>query len=217
MFSELQYATVVLDVDSTVSGIEGIDWLAALRNPRVARRIATVTDRAMAGEISLERIYGKRLQMVAPTVEDVDALGRAYIAALAPGCADSVAAMSAAGVRVVLISGGLRAAILPVARELSIPPEDVFAVAVEFSPTGRYAGFDDRSPLAMSGGKRVVVERADFPRPILAVGDGKTDAEMKPVVDTFAAFTGFVRREPVVAAAALELRSFAELTQLVLG
>jgi hypothetical protein len=36
-------------------------------------------------------------------------------------------------------------------------------------------------------------------------------------VDTFAAFTGFVRREPVVAAADCELHSFDELLDLVLA
>jgi hypothetical protein len=36
------------------------------------------------------------------------------------------------------------------------------------------------------------------------------------VVDSFAAYTGFVRREPVVAVADRELRSFHDLLQLVL-
>jgi hypothetical protein len=40
---------------------------------------------------------------------------------------------------------------------------------------------------------------------------------MRPAVDAFAAFTGFVRREPVVAGADHVLADFAQLTELVLG
>jgi hypothetical protein len=49
------------------------------------------------------------------------------------------------------------------------------------------------------------------------VGDGITDLAAKSVVDRFAAFTGFVRRESVVREADLEIASFAELTAFVLG
>src|SRR5205085_3697398 len=56
-----RFASVVLDVDSTLCGIEGIDVLAMRRGPEVGRRIAEITDRAMRGEIALERVYGERL------------------------------------------------------------------------------------------------------------------------------------------------------------
>jgi phosphoglycolate phosphatase-like HAD superfamily hydrolase len=57
-----------------------------------------------------------------------------------------------------------------------------------------------------------------LPRPILSVGDGATDAAMKSAgaADAFAAFTGFVRREPVVALADHVIATFDELVALVL-
>ena len=45
--TEMRFASVVLDVDSTLCGIEGIDFLAARRGPDVGERIAELTDRAM--------------------------------------------------------------------------------------------------------------------------------------------------------------------------
>jgi phosphoserine phosphatase len=216
MSSESRYATVILDVDSTVAGIEGIDWLAALRTPDIAAKIAELTRQVMAGALSLESVYAERLRLVAPRAGDMAALGRAYVDALAPGCRDAVAALRAAGVRVVLLSGGLREALLPIARALGVPHDDVHAVGVRFNADGSYADFDRASPLAASGGKRIVIERLALPRPILAVGDGATDVDMKPVVDTFAAFTGFARRDAVVNAATVELRSFAELARHVM-
>ena len=38
------FATVVLDVDSTLSGIEGIDWLAERRGPELAATIVALTN-----------------------------------------------------------------------------------------------------------------------------------------------------------------------------
>ena len=34
------FRTIVLDVDSTLCGIEGIDWLAARRGHAIAERVA---------------------------------------------------------------------------------------------------------------------------------------------------------------------------------
>src|SRR5262249_28185501 len=61
------FATVILDVDSTVAGIEGIDWLAQRRGPDVAAKIAQLTDDAMRGTLPLEAVYGARLDAIRPT------------------------------------------------------------------------------------------------------------------------------------------------------
>jgi phosphoserine phosphatase len=103
-----------------------------------------------------------------------------------------------------------------VARVLDFPDRDVQAVSIRFDANGAYAGYDAASPLITQNGKAEVVSALALPRPILAVGDGSTDAAMIPVVDSFAAFTGFVRREPVVAVAHRELRSFHDLCEMVL-
>jgi phosphoserine phosphatase len=87
---------------------------------------------------------------------------------------------------------------------------------LSFDERGEYQGYDRSSPLATQLGKRDVLRALQLPRPVLAVGDGSTDAAMAPEADIFAAFTGFVRREPVVAMADSELRSFDDLLELVL-
>jgi phosphoserine phosphatase len=84
-------------------------------------------------------------------------------------------------------------------------------VAVEFTTSGDYAGYDVTSPLTRDGGKATVLRELGLPRPILAVGDGATDLEMKPDVDRFVAFTGTIARERVVGSAHGSVRTFAEL------
>ena len=211
------FASVILDVDSTLCGIEGIDWLAARRGADVGGRVTGLTDRAMRGEIALDAVYGERLAMVEPSREAIAALGDAYLAALAPGAEGAVRALRAAGRRVVLVSGGLREAILPVAQRVGVPDEDVCAVSVQFDADGGYAGFDLASPLATAAGKRVVAKSLALPRRILAMGDGATDLAMRPAVDAFAAYVGFVNRAPVVAAADVVISTFDQLVELVLG
>jgi phosphoserine phosphatase len=212
-----KYRTVVLDVDSTVAGIEGIDWLAERRGPDTAAEIARLTDEAMRGLIPLEDVYGARLEAIRPTRGDIEALSQAYVATIAPGCRDVVGRLTANGVRVVLVSGGVKQAIEPLAKLLGVAGAELNAVEIRFDERGEYRDFDRASPLATSAGKPIVVTRLDAPRPILAVGDGATDVAMRPVVDTFAAYTGFARRENVVAQADVVLDSFAELAALVLG
>ena len=118
--------------------------------------------------------------------------------------------------QIAVVSGGLREAILPLARRLYIPPECVFAVSVSFNDRGEYVEIDASSPLTTQRGKEIIVRTLALSAPVLAVGDGATDLAMKPAVDAFAAYTGFVRREAVVSAADFEIDSFARLTALVL-
>jgi phosphoserine phosphatase len=209
------FASVVIDVDSTLCGVEGIDFLAARRGGDVGSRIAALTDRAMRGEVSLESVYGDRLTIVQPTAVDVDALADEYRETVAAGAPNAIAAMRAAGVHLILISGGVRQAIAPLARALGFADRDVFAVSLTFDSTGRYVSFDKSSPLAAQSGKPEVVTRllaeGRLTRPLLAVGDGATDVPLRGVADTFAAFTGFARRQRVVENADVELASFAEL------
>ena len=211
------YSSVVLDVDSTLCGIEGIDWLAARRGPQAGRRIAELTDRAMSGDLALDAVYGERLGAVRPSRGDLEALASAYEQALAPGAAAAIERMREAGRRIVLVSGGIRNAILPVARRLGIDDLDVHAVNVLVDNDGEYETYDAHSPMTTAEGKRSVVAALALPRRLVAVGDGATDLAIRPVADAFIAFTGYVRREPVVAGADAVVESFDQLVELVLA
>lgn len=211
-----RFASVIIDVDSTLAGIEGIDWLAERRGPALAARIAEVTDRAMNGEIPLDAVYGERLALVRPTRAEIDALGTAYCQHLATGAFDAVKRMQSAGITLVIVSGGIRQAIIPLAAALGIDDAEVYAVRIDHDEDGEYRGFDADSLLAKQGGKRTVAQRLSLPRPVLAVGDGITDAEMRPVLDAFALYTEFMRRDAAAAAADVEFATFDAVADYVL-
>ena len=183
----------------------------------MAAEIAMLTNRAMAGEVRLEDVYARRLERIRPGADDIAALAEAYRAEIAIGAEDTVRALRAAGVQLHLVSGGLREAILPLGHDLGFLATEVHAVSVLLDSRGRYVDFDRTSPLVSTAGKREMVAALDLPTPRLAVGDASTDAALIGVTESFAAFTGFVRREQVVSIAPHECSSFLDLRRLVLS
>ena len=211
-----RFNSIILDVDSTLSNVEGIDWLAAQRGAEIEAWSAGLTERAMRGDLPIEAVYSERMRIVKPTLPEIQELGKIYIERVATHAAETIADFRANNVEVVMVSGGLREAILPLAKELGVGQENVYAVSVFFDQDGGYAGFDDASLLTRQSGKRTIVGQMDLKGPILAVGDGMTDCEIKSVVQGFAAFTAFTRREAVIERADYVIESFDQLRDLVL-
>lgn len=189
-----KYRFVFFDVDSTLVTIEGIDVLAG-GNPEISR----LTEAAMNGEIALEEVYGRRLELIRPTQDAVERLGRLYVESLVDGARDTIVTLQTAGCDVHLVTAGITQAIAPLAAHLGIADRAVHAVALRFDANGEYEDFDRRSLLARAGGKELVVHsilarakgRSAF------IGDGVSDLETKPVVDLFVGFGGVVARPRV--------------------
>ncbi|MFN2602419.1 MAG: HAD-IB family phosphatase [Gemmatimonadaceae bacterium] len=216
-----KFQSIVLDIDSTLSEIEGIDWLAAQRGEEIRAQVAESTKRAMRGEISIASVFGSRLALVAPSRDEIAKLGEEYVARVQFDAKRSLAILTSAGVRIVLVSAGLYEAVLPLAHHLGISDADVHAVHVHFTNEGAYAGFDEDSPVTRNGGKAVVVRSLALEHLILGVGDGITDLETRianpPAVDAFAAYTGVVTRKQVVNRADYVIQNFEELLAIALA
>jgi len=193
---ERPFRAVIFDCDSTLSRLEGIDELARRRG--VAEEIEALTDAAMRGEVLLESVYGRRLELVQPDRALLEWLGERYVASMVEGAAEVVAALRRLGKEVHIVSGGFVPAVARLAEALGLPGGCVHAVDIRFDAGGRYLGFAEESPLWRSGGKRVVASRiVERFGAAAAVGDGVTDLEMQGVVDTFIGFGGVVQRPAV--------------------
>ena len=191
---------VVFDCDSTLSTIEGIEELTAGHV-----EIAELTAAAMAGAVPLEEVYGRRLELAGPRIEDMERIGARYAETALPGAAELVGALRASGKRVAIVSGGLLPPVRRFGVSLGVEPGDVHAVDVRFDEEGAYAGFEEGSPLARAGGKLEVI-RAAFPGGDVAlVGDGATDLEARDACARFIAFTAVARRPEVVEGADVEV------------
>lgn len=213
----MPFRCVIFDCDSTLAALEGIEVLSRAHRDEVR----ALTAAAMRGELPLEDVYARRLALARPTRAQIDALGAQYVAALVPDAAAVVDALHRCDVETRIVSGGLLPAVRVVARALGVRDDRVAAVPVHFTTGGEYAGFDAASPLARSGGKRELIASwtPSPPRPSMLVGDGMTDLEARPAVDTFVAYAGIIAREPVVSRAdvVIHSRSLAPVLRLALG
>ncbi len=205
---------IIFDCDSTLSAIEGIDELARVHGPEIFRQVEAMTHEAMEGRIPVESVFGRRLDIIRPTRADAAAIGERYIATVEPTARATIATVKERGWTPVIISGGFRPCIRPLAQFLGV--ERVEAVDLNFDAMGNYAGYDRDFPTTRSGGKPLIVARlkAEFrPTRVVAVGDGVSDLEMKPEVDLFAGFGGYVARPAVRAQAHCFLRNLSEILQ----
>lgn len=209
------YELVVFDCDSTLSSIEGIEELGR----GYAGEFVELTNAAMNGELPLEAVYGRRLELARPTRDAVEQIGQRYVETALPNARALVAALRGLGKRVAIVSGGVRPAVAVLGEHLGVDADDVHAVDLRFDDAGAYAGFDESSPLARQGGKPDLLGGIAAGARTVLVGDGATDLEAAAACARFVAFGGVVRRKSVFdrAAVGCEEADFAALLPLLLA
>ncbi len=190
----MSFDIVCFDCDSTLSKIEGIDELA--RRIGLGDKLAKLTDAAMNGEVALEEIYGKRLDLIKPNRAAIEWLAEFYIAELVEGVLEVFAELAKHNKTIHIISGGLLPAILPLAKLLNVPIENVHAVDMYFAENGDYLGYEIESPLAKNGGKAAVIKSLQSTNTFM-IGDGKTDLEAQQAGAKVIGFGGVVNRKLV--------------------
>jgi phosphoserine phosphatase len=200
------------DCDSTLSAIEGIDELARLRGPETFAAVERMTREAMDGGVPLEEVFARRLALIRPTAAETARVAQLYIERVEPDAARVIAALKRDGWTPVVVSGGFRQAIEPLAAHLGIGR--VEAVDIRFTAGGDYLDFDRASPTARARGKNTVIAalREELrPARTVMVGDGASDLETTPDVDLFVGFGRYAAREKIRAAAGAYITALADL------
>jgi len=207
---------IVFDCDSTLSAIEGIDELARLRGEETFAEIEALTNAAMDGEVPIDEIFARRLDIIQPSRDFVEKVGQLHIDDIEPTAKSTIEKLRADGWEIVIVSGGFTQVIEPLAAELGI--ERIEAVPLKFNDDGSYAGFDTTAPPTRNGGKPELI--ASFktelnPERVVMVGDGISDLETKSEVDLFIGFTRYAAREKVVKEADHCVSSLEEILPLL--
>lgn len=206
---------VCFDVDSTVIREEGIDELAKFCGK--GHEVARLTKEAMKGSMTFQEALRLRLNIIKPSQKQIRDFLKAHPSTLSAGIKELVHSLRARQIKVYLISGGFDCLIEPVASELGIPVENMFANKLQFYFNGEYAGFDTNQPTSRSGGKGEAIntirkELADNAY-ITMVGDGATDLEASPPADNFIGYGGNIVRDEVRNGASYYITDFEVLTQ----
>ena len=207
---------IIFDCDSTLSSIEGVDELARFKGDKIFAQVEQLTRQAMEGEIPLEEVFRRRMDLIRPSQGDLDHIATQYKATLAAGVRQVVSGLQTEGWTVVVVSGGLYPPVKALADDLGIA--DVMAVPVSFDVDGNYMDFDDQYWTARSGGKPECIARIKTrytPATIVMVGDGVSDLETRPVVDHFIGYGEFTVRDKVKQGAEHFVMSMSELSDVL--
>ncbi|MCA9390343.1 HAD-IB family phosphatase [candidate division WWE3 bacterium] len=191
----MKYKTVIFDVDSTLVTIEGMVELAKMKG--LDQGVSKITEQGMNGEISFSKSFTSRIDLVKPSLKDLDWLGDYYYQQLTPGAKETIEVLKKQDVRIVLISGSFQRSLDVLGKKLGLQGNDIFGVELIHSRNGKYESIDDGQLLVNDFGKLRLLETLKLPHPILMVGDGITDLECQKAVDYFVGFGGVVERTVV--------------------
>lgn len=186
---------IFFDCDSTLSSIEGIDELARARGPEVFAEVVALTEAAMNGEIALDQVFPRRMEIIKPDRATCEAVAARYIETVTPGAVELMNELRTQGWLPVIVSGGFEPLIQPLAKLLGIPYVD--AVPLYLDEEGNYAGYGTDYPTTRNLGKNEVIREwkaALLPERTVMVGDGISDLETQPDVDVFIGYGGVVAR-----------------------
>lgn len=201
---------LIADMDSTIIGQECIDEIADFAGLKT--QVATITERAMRGEIDFETALRKRVALLKGLEEAV--LQRVFDerVRLNPGARVLTATMRARGAACVLVTGGFTFFASRVAALAGFDHVQANRLAVQ---GGRLTGRVEEPILGRSSKlealRRHSAERGLSAEDTLAVGDGANDLAMLAAAGLGVAF----RAKPIVAAQARARVEHGDLSALL--
>ncbi len=194
------WKALVMDMDSTLICIECIDEIADMVGKKA--EVAAITEAAMRGEITdFKESLRRRVALLegAP----VEALGRVYEERLRlnPGAERMIAAMHAAGVKTLLVSGGFTFFADRVRDRLQLTGAHSNTLAVDNGIlTGRVLGDIVDADAKADHLRAFAVRHGATPEQSIAMGDGANDLKMMAVAGMSVAY----HAKPVVRRAATQ-------------
>ena len=205
---------VVLQVDGTVSSVDGLAWLTSRRGTEMGHRLDALRREAAEQGWSWAELTRARLKHLRPRRAEINQLGAAYLAGLTPGAADAVSALRRAGISIALASDVAAEGLFGVATALGVSPDELQAPRLRFDAIGAYVGCD-LGAARDDEASNALGDRASGAPHTLYVGTRRSEVFAPHGADAFVAFTGVVAQEGRVDPGAT-VASFHDLATLVL-
>ncbi|KRZ79701.1 Phosphoserine phosphatase [Trichinella papuae] len=193
-----QADAVCFDVDSTVCQKEAIDELAKFMGKE--EEISKITKQAMDGQVDFHESLKARLNILRPSLSNVEAFLIQSPPELSPGAKSLIDLLKSRNTDVFLVTGGFSHVAYYVADQLGIPHENVFSNKLIFDSNGNYVDFDKQQLTSTSNGKSLICAylKSKFSfKNLVMIGDGMTDLHACPPADLFIGFGGNQVRQSV--------------------
>ncbi|MCA1245857.1 phosphoserine phosphatase SerB [Massilia sp. MS-15] len=204
------FGLVAMDMDSTLITIECIDEIADMQG--LKPQVAAITETAMRGELDFAASLARRVALLEGL--EASALQRVYDERLriSPGGEAMLAAVRAAGLKTLLVSGGFTFFTDRLKDRLGLDHTHANLLEVEDGRlTGRVLGGIVDAQEKMRTVQRVCAGLGITPRQAIVMGDGANDLQMMGVAGLSVAF----RAKPVVRAQASVALNFSGLDGLL--
>lgn len=198
----------IFDIESTLTPIEGLDFIARSKGEDISEKVKNLTNQGMSGANFADGLLA-RLALVRPSQEDFDSLKTLYLKNITKGAEDLIKFLnSQADTRVILVSGGITELLVDFSTKIGIanPQEELFAVSIgDICARGLSSGRspedyfsldteilrnfvksgDSNNPIFDNDGKKKMAEIIrnkiccnQDNAQIFAIGDGVTDSRM---------------------------------------
>ncbi|MFL6674152.1 MAG: phosphoserine phosphatase SerB [Massilia sp.] len=203
------YRLVAMDMDSTLITIECIDEIADMQG--LKPQVAAITEAAMRGELDFAASLTRRVALLEGL--DASALQRVYDERLriSPGGEAMLAAVKAAGLKTLLVSGGFTFFTERLKERLGLDYTNANVLEVDNGKlTGRVVGGIVDADEKMRTVQRVCAQMGIDPKQAIVMGDGANDLKMMGIAGLSVAF----RAKPVVRAQADVALNFSGLDAL---
>lgn len=212
--------TFIFDFDSTIVQCEALDELARLAldgKPDAdvtVRKIQNLTNEAMSGKLAFDEALSKRIQLFSASEKEINLLIEKLLRKVSPSALAAKEWFRANRENIYVISGGFEDYIVPIVERLHIKSDHVFANRFLFDESGSILGFDTKLPLSKAKGKVAQLQALKLPRPIVMIGDGYSDYEVKEhgEADEFWAFIETANRPTVTEKADKIVNNFLDFT-----
>ena len=188
-----EFKLVAMDMDSTLITIECIDEIADMQG--LKPQVAAITEAAMRGELDFAASLKQRVALLEGL--DASALQRVYDERLqlSPGAEKMLAAVQAAGLKTLLVSGGFTFFTERLKQRLGLDYTHANELEIiDGKLTGKVLGGIVDAEEKQRTVERVCAEMGIAPSQAIVMGDGANDLKMMGIAGLSVAF----RAKPVV-------------------
>jgi phosphoserine phosphatase len=215
---------VGMDGDDCLFEGEGLPEIARLKGGNLYDMVDEITQRGMMkkeeGGLSWEEGFAARLELLRLTDGDIKNLEGIYASRITPHAFDVIRVLQLQGIQPLIISGGIRQAIVPVAALMGVSEEHVYANTLIPDEDGFYTRYDTTTPLAQGRKDLLVADirrQRNFVGRLAMVGDGHMDMRAITGSGIKIGFCAYTPRDGFILQGLRELQTHVVFNEAAIG